>query len=50
MIPFMADDIYRNLVCSVDKNAPISVHLCSFPEVDETLIDKELEDNMKKRR
>lgn len=48
MIPFMADDIYRNLVCSVDKNAPISVHLCSFPEVDETLIDKELEDNMKK--
>lgn len=47
MIPFMADDIYRNLVCSVDKNAPISVHLCSFPEVDSTMIDKALEANMK---
>ena len=47
MIPFMADDIYRNLVCSVDKNAPESVHLCSFPEVDETMIDKALEANMK---
>ena len=46
MIPFMTEDIYRNLVCSVDKNAPISVHLCSFPEADESLIDKKLEDNM----
>ena len=46
MIPFMADDIYRNLVCSVDKNAPISVHLCSFPEVNEAQIDTQLEDTM----
>ena len=35
MIPFMAEAIYRNLVCSVDKSAPSSVHLCSFPEVQE---------------
>ena len=47
MIPFMADDIYRNLVCSVDKSAPESVHLCAFPVADESLIDKALEANMK---
>ena len=47
MIPFMADDIYRNLVCSIDKNAPISVHLCDFPAVKEEWIDKDLETNMK---
>ena len=47
MIPFMADDIYRNLVCSVDASAPVSVHLCSFPEADLTMIDKPLEDSMK---
>ena len=47
LIPFMTEDIYRNLVCSVDKSAPISVHLCDFPKADETLIDKALEDNMK---
>ncbi|MBQ3891512.1 MAG: isoleucine--tRNA ligase, partial [Lachnospiraceae bacterium] len=46
MIPFMADDIYRNLVCEIDKNAPISVHLCDFPVADEKLVDKELEKNM----
>jgi isoleucyl-tRNA synthetase len=46
MIPFMAEDIYRNLVCNVDKTAPESVHLCDFPKFDESLIDKELEDNM----
>ena len=46
MIPFMAEDIYRNLVCSVDKTAPESVHLCSFPTVDEASIDKNLEDSM----
>ena len=46
MIPFMAEDIYRNLVCSIDKSAPVSVHLCEFPEVDETLIDKDLEQSM----
>ena len=46
MIPFMTEDIYRNLVCSVDKSAPESIHLCDFPTVDETVIDKELEKNM----
>ncbi|MBQ3060823.1 MAG: isoleucine--tRNA ligase [Lachnospiraceae bacterium] len=46
MIPFMTEDIYRNLVCSVDKSAPESIHLCDFPEVDVNLIDKELEKNM----
>ena len=46
MIPFMTESIYRNLVCSIDKSAPISVHLCDFPKVQEDWIDKELEDNM----
>ncbi len=46
MIPFMTEDIYRNLVCSVDKNAPVSIHLCDFPVADESLIDKSLEENM----
>ncbi len=46
MIPFMAEDIYRNLVCSIDPAAPISVHLCDFPKADSARIDKELERNM----
>ena len=46
MIPFMADEIYRNLVCTVDKNAPISVHLCDFPTVNEDQIDNDLEAKM----
>ncbi|MBQ2973252.1 MAG: class I tRNA ligase family protein, partial [Clostridia bacterium] len=46
MIPFMAEDIYRNLVCNVDKNAPISVHLCDYPVSDEKLVNKELEASM----
>ena len=46
MIPFMTEDIYRNLVCSIDKNAPESVHLCDYPTVNEAWIDKELEENM----
>ena len=46
MIPFMTEEIYRNLVCSIDKTAPISVHLCSFPEYEESFIDKDLEKNM----
>ncbi len=46
MIPFMSEDIYRNLVCSVDKNAPMSVHLCDFPTADSSVIDRELEKNM----
>ena len=46
MIPFMAEDIYRNLVCTIDKEAPISVHFCDYPEVDESMIDLSLEDDM----
>ena len=46
MIPFMTEDIYQNLVRSVDASAPKSIHLCDFPEVDEKLIDKELEADM----
>ena len=46
MIPFMAEQIYLNLVKSVDAKAPESVHLCDFPKVDKALIDKELEANM----
>ncbi|MBP3590934.1 MAG: isoleucine--tRNA ligase [Clostridia bacterium] len=45
-IPFMSEDIYRNLVCSVDKTAPESVHLCDFPVADEAMIDPSLESNM----
>ncbi len=46
MIPFMTEDIYRNLVCTIDKTAPESVHLCDYPTVNEAWIDKELEENM----
>ena len=46
MIPFMTEDIYRNLVCSIDPSAPESVHLCDFPEVDEAHIDTQLEADM----
>ncbi len=46
MLPFMAEDIYRNLVCTVDQAAPISVHLCDFPEWDAARIDPGLEDMM----
>ena len=46
MIPFMTEDIYRNLVCSVDANAPESVHMCDFPTVNEAQIDRELEKYM----
>ena len=47
MIPFMTDEIYRNLVCSLDADAPESVHLCDFPACDESLIDEKLESDMK---
>ncbi|MBQ3400640.1 MAG: class I tRNA ligase family protein, partial [Lachnospiraceae bacterium] len=46
MIPFMAESIYRNLVCSVDASAPESVHLCAFPAVNEDMIDAALEQKM----
>ncbi|MBO5068132.1 MAG: isoleucine--tRNA ligase, partial [Clostridia bacterium] len=44
--PFMAESIYQNLVPNFYKDAPKSVHLCAFPEVDESAIDLELEDGM----
>ena len=46
MIPFMAESIYRNLVCSVSPEAPESVHLCDFPTVDESMVDTQLEYDM----
>jgi len=46
MIPFMTEQIYRNLVCNPDASAPESIHLCDFPAVHEELIDEELERNM----
>ncbi len=46
LIPFMTEQIYQNLVCSVDKTAPESIHLCDYPEVKESFIDQQLEDNM----
>ncbi len=46
MIPFMTEEIYRNLVCSIDQNAPESIHLCDFPTADEGMIDRKLEDSM----
>lgn len=46
MIPFMTEDIYRNLVAGIDKSAPESIHLCDFPTVDQTYVDEELEKNM----
>ena len=48
MIPFMTEDIYQNLVRSVDKDAKESIHLCDFPKVNEAHIDKELEENMER--
>ncbi|MDO5136404.1 MAG: isoleucine--tRNA ligase [Eubacteriales bacterium] len=46
LVPFMTEDIYQNLVRSVDPEAPISIHLCDFPCVREEWIDQELEENM----
>ena len=46
MIPFMTEDIYQNLVRSIDADAPESIHLCDYPEVNEAWIDKDLEANM----
>jgi isoleucyl-tRNA synthetase len=45
-MPFMAETIYRNLVCSVDEKAPISVHLAEWPKVDESLINEKLNADM----
>ncbi|MCD7806656.1 MAG: isoleucine--tRNA ligase [Lachnospiraceae bacterium] len=46
MIPFMTEEIYRNLVCSIDQTAPESIHLCDYPVADESLIDEKLESDM----
>ena len=46
MIPFMTEDIYQNLVRSIDDSAPESIHLCDFPVANEAFIDAELEANM----
>ena len=46
MIPFMTEEIYQNLVRSLDKEAPESIHLCDFPVADEAMIDKKLEEDM----
>ncbi|HIU78388.1 MAG TPA: isoleucine--tRNA ligase [Candidatus Avilachnospira avicola] len=45
-IPFMTEEIYQNMVRSVDKEAPESIHLCDFPKADESMIDGELEQSM----
>jgi len=45
-IPFVTEDIYQNLVKSIDTDAPVSIHLCDFPAVNENQIDKTLEENM----
>ncbi len=46
MIPFMTEEIYQNLVRSIDPEAPESIHLCDFPTVDPSYIDKDLEERM----
>lgn len=46
MIPFMTEEIYRNLVCSIDPNAAESIHLTDYPKADERMIDQTLEGNM----
>ena len=46
MIPFMTEEIYRNLVCSIDKDAPESIHLCDYPVADPKMMDKDLENAM----
>ena len=46
MAPFMTEEIYRNLVCSVDKDAPESVHLCRWPAYDAGRVDPQLEQDM----
>ncbi|MCM1538717.1 MAG: isoleucine--tRNA ligase [bacterium] len=46
MVPFMTEEIYRNLVCSIDKSAPESIHLCDFPTADAARIDRKLEEDM----
>ena len=46
MVPFITEEIYQNLVRSVDKDAPESIHLCDYPVCDENMIDEKLEADM----
>ncbi len=46
MIPFMTEEIYRNLVCSIDPSAPESIHLCDYPVANKAYIDTSLEASM----
>ena len=46
MIPFMTEDIYQNLVRSINADAPESIHLCDFPEVHADWIDPKMEEDM----
>lgn len=46
MVPFITEEIYQNLVCKIDPNAPESIHLCDYPEANEAWIDPELEKDM----
>ena len=46
MVPFMTEEIYQNLVRSIDTSAPESIHLCDFPVANEAYINEELEKNM----
>ena len=45
-VPFITEEIYQNLVVGIDENAPESIHLCTWPEVEEVAIDKKLEEEM----
>ncbi len=45
-VPFISEQIYQNLVLSLDKSAPRSVHLCDYPVCDKSFIDNEIEKNM----
>ncbi|MCH5343492.1 MAG: isoleucine--tRNA ligase [Acetatifactor sp.] len=46
MVPFLTEDIYQNLVRGIDENAPESIHLCDYPAVEQSYIDKKLEEDM----
>lgn len=46
LVPFLSEEIYQNLVRSLDKEAPESVHLCEFPQADTAYVDKKLEEDM----
>lgn len=46
MVPFMTEEIYQNMVRSLDKSAPESIHLCDFPVANKAWVDKKLEESM----